>query len=115
MKRTLVLSILACFVLAVASVRADEPKKPELTMEQRAEKRTNRLAKQLKLTREQQKEVYALNLDQIQRRAEIQRQQRELHRDMMRKYKKILSQEQFEKLSEVAHPKKAARKGRKNR
>ena len=121
MKRIFLVSIFALFLFPINDASAAQPEKREkLTIEQRAERRTKRLTQSLELTKDQAAKVYDITIDRLRKADEIKRLQREMHRDMVARMKEVLNEEQFEKLSEMAHPKKdgdkkEARKERRER
>ena len=121
MKRIFLASILALFMFSAADANATQPdKKEKLTIEQRAERRTKRLTESLELTKDQAAKIYDITIDRLRKADEIKRLQRQMHRDVVKRMKEVLNEEQFEKLSEMAHPKKdgnrkEARKERRER
>ena len=107
MKRIFLASILALFMFSAADANAAQPdKKEKLTIEQRAERRTKRLTESLELTKDQAAKIYDITIDRLRKADEIKRLQRQMHRDVVKRMKEVLNEEQFEKLSEMAHPKK---------
>ncbi len=108
MKKILVLAV-AALVMAAASANAQPPKphrdtQQRPTPEQMAQKMTAKLTNALKLTPEQEKEVYAVQLEQMKKTA--------AHRDAMRKerqseagkMKGILTAEQYNAWQEMSGP-----------
>lgn len=105
-------------MFSAADTNAAQPdKKEKLTIEQRAERRTKRLTESLELTKDQAAKIYDITIDRLRKADEIKRLQRQMHRDVVKRMKEVLNEEQFEKLSEMAHPKKDGnrKKARKER
>jgi|GEM_PF-6957520 len=97
-------------------------KKAPLTPEEKATKRTAKLTELLSLTDEQQKAVYAVELESAKKEAEFREQykaQQQVNKEKMQKfrserqaaYKKILTEEQITKLKE-SKPQKPAGKSK---
>lgn len=82
------------------------------TVEQMAQRRTERMTKELELNEKQAKEVYAINLQQLQ--------QMEAHRAQMSKerqaeaarMKSVLTADQYAKWSQMQGPKPGAHRGK---
>lgn len=96
---------------AFAQNRKSDMSKQRPTVEQMAQRQTERQTKELGLNEKQAKQVYALNLKQAQ--------QMEAHRAQMLKerqahaaeMKSVLSAEQFDKWSQMQGPKPGAQHG----
>ena len=97
--------VLIAILMAFASITAFAQRQDSnITVEQRAENQTKILTESLKLTAEQQKQVYALNLDRAKKMEEMrssQNQDREAMRASMQTFNtelsKVLTPEQQEK------------------
>lgn len=99
MKKVLIALVLTLAGLTSFAQRQDDNRTPE----QRAEAQTKSLTESLKLSEDQQKQVYALNLDRVKKMAEMRNGQapdREKMRASMEAYNtelaKVLTPEQQE-------------------
>lgn len=105
MKKVMILMFLAFAGLTTFAQRPDNNATPE----QRAERQTTRLTESLKLTEDQKKQVYALNLDRAKEMDALrgaENPDREKMRASMDKFNtdlaKVLTPEQQEKYKELA-------------
>ena len=81
------------------------------TVEQMAQRMTERMQKELKLTDAQAKEVYNLNFQQIKEMQAMREKMREARKAEAEKMKSILSTEQFMEWSKMQGPHPGARRG----
>lgn len=83
------------------------------TAEQMAQRRTDRLTRELGLNQTQAKEVYALKLQQMQQMQSMREQMRKNRSAAAEKMKSVLTPEQFAKWSQMQGPKPCEHRGRK--
>ncbi|WP_373084974.1 DUF4890 domain-containing protein [Alistipes shahii] len=79
------------------------------TVEQMAQRMTERMQKELKLTDAQAKEVYNLNLQQIKEMQAMREKMREARKAEAEKMKSILTTEQFVQWSQMQAPRPGQR------
>ncbi|MFD2201693.1 DUF4890 domain-containing protein [Shivajiella indica] len=110
MKKLLMIAIIFSLSLAAFGQREQQKEKP--TPEQRAERMTDRMAEQLELTEVQKQEIYAINLQNAQKRQaemEARRIEMEARREAMKSQMEsqraqidaVLTPEQKEKWEEI--------------
>lgn len=120
MKRIFAVAAALCLLAAPGAFaqkqnRNSEMPKERPTVEQMAQRQTERMTKELGLDQSQAKKVYAINLKQAQ--------QMEAHRAQMLKdrqanaadMKSVLSAEQYDKWSQMQGPKPCAHRGKMNK
>lgn len=98
MKRVLWMIALISFINFGAEAQQEQKKREPMTPEKVAARMTERMAKELDLSEEQKKEVYALHLENAAKRAEEMKVQRERMKEdqkaQQEQLKAILSPEQ---------------------
>lgn len=90
--------------------KSDMPKERP-TVEQTAQRRTERMTRELGLDEAQAKKVYALNLEQAQQMEAHRAQMLKERRENAARMKSVLSAEQFDKWSQMQGPKPCAHRG----
>lgn len=114
MRKVLIAFVLTLVGLTSFAQRSDKNRTPE----QRAEAQTKSLTESLKLTEDQQKQVYALNLDRAVQMAEIRKaetQDREKMRVSMEAYNSGLSKVLTPEQQEIYKKAMQERRGRSER
>lgn len=113
MKKVMMVMILAFVSITVFAQRNDA------TPEERAERQTKQLTENLKLSDDQQKQVYILNVDRMKAMEEMRKSQtmdREKTKASQEKYQtelgKLLSDEQKEKLKTMMEERRGSGQGR---
>ena len=91
MKKLLLIIAAFCFLNLSAEAQQERKTRERMTPEKVAERLTERMTKELDLSEEQKKEVYALHLESASKRAEEMKAQREKMRA-----NRIAQQEKFE-------------------
>lgn len=98
MKRALWIIAVISFISFGAEAQQEQKKREPMTPEKVAERMTERMARELDLSEEQKKEVYALHLENATKRAEEMKAQRERmkadQKAQQEKLEAILSPEQ---------------------
>lgn len=98
MKRVLWMIAVISFINFGAEAQQEQTKRKPITPEKIAERMTERMAKELDLSDEQRKEVYALHLENARKRADEMKAQREKikaeQKAQQEKLEAILSPEQ---------------------
>lgn len=101
----------------VASAQENNQDKPKLSPEEYAQKKTERITKELSLTKEQQDKVYDLILQEQKEKAQIKEEMKALKAKRKAAFKKFddgmkatLTSEQQLKYEEIKQKKKAKRK-----
>ena len=82
------------------------------TAEQMAQRRTERMTKELGLNEKQAKEVYTINLQQVQQMQAMREQMRKNRSAEAEKMKSVLTTDQFVKWSQMQGPKPGAHRGK---
>jgi len=100
MKRVLWMIAVICFIGFGAEAQQEQKKREPMTPEKVAERMTERMAKELDLSEEQKKEVYALHLENATKRAE----EMKAHREKIKEAQKA----QQEKLEAILSPEQKA-------
>lgn len=113
MKKTIVMVMLAGF--ATLSACAQESKGDKFSAEERAEFRAKRMKEHLKLTDNQYKQVYELNLEMAKNREtrkpqDFKEKQKEFANSRHDKYKEVLTTEQMDKLKSLKEQRPSAEK-----
>lgn len=109
MKKMFFAAAMACCLMAGTSAFAQD-KKPAMTprerptVEQMAQRMTERMTKELKLTEAQAKQVYTVNFQQIKEMQAMREKMREARKAEAEKMKSILSTEQFMQWSQMQGP-----------
>lgn len=117
-RSTILLSLTMIFTLFTSSIinaqsqRPDQKERPSI--EERVERNTNKLAKKLKLSKEQTAQVYQIHLEAAQKR-EAQRKLKKAEREEAiaqheAAIKQVLTPEQFEEYQKMAKKRKNKRK-----
>ena len=109
MKKQIFAAAMALCLMATTTLFAQDPKsqaepKTPPTIEQIAERMTQRMTEQLKLTEAQTKQVYELNLAQIKQMKAIREKMEAARQAQAEEMKKILSTEQFMQWSQMQGP-----------
>ncbi|MEH6306795.1 hypothetical protein RYH73_14150 [Olivibacter sp. CPCC 100613] len=97
MKKMILTGLLFASTGTMAFAQQNSHKKVFKTAEERAKRQTELLTQKLSLSEAQQKEIYAINLDNIKKIDTERKQQMQLHRELMQKSVK----ERDEKISEL--------------
>jgi protein CpxP len=100
MKRVLWMIAVISFISFGAEAQQEQKKREPMTPEKVAERMTERMAKELDLSEEQKKEVYALHLENATKRAE----EMKAHREKIKEAQKA----QQEKLEAILSPEQKA-------
>lgn len=100
MKKQILMTAMALCLMAGTSVFAQDAKKAPVmkecpTPEQLAQRKTDRMTRELNLTDVQAKQVYQVNMDEIQKMQTMRKQMRASRNADAEKMKSILSTEQF--------------------
>ncbi len=116
MKKKIFVALTALCLMAGTSVFAQDAKKAPMpkerpTAEQMAQRQTERMTQQLKLTDAQAKQVYEVNLDQIKQMQAQREQMRKARQAEAEKMKGILSTEQFVQWAQMQGPKPGEGRG----
>lgn len=115
MKKKIFAAAMALCLMAGTSVfaqqtRANRMPKERPTAEQMAQRMTDRMTQELKLTDAQTKQVYDLNLQQVKQMQEHRDQMRAARKAEAAKMKTILTSEQYEQWTEMEGPMYGAHK-----
>ncbi len=97
---------------AVAQDKTPKHKKEfkDMTPEERAQKITDRMTKQLALTEEQQKDVYKINLEHVKKMEALRAERKAQHEKTKAELDKILTDEQKKKAEELRKKREEKRK-----
>lgn len=115
MKKRIFAAVAALCLLAGTSVLAQNNRKPGTTprerptVEQMAQKQTERMTEALKLTEAQAKQVYEVNLQQIKEMMAQREQMRAARKAEAERMKSILTTEQFVQWSQMQGPRTGQR------
>ena len=106
MKKKMFAAVTALCLMAGTSVFAQQQNKPDApkerpTAEQMAQRKTDRMTEQLKLTEAQAKQVYAINLAQIKEMIAQREKMEAARKAEAEKMKSILTTEQFMQWSQM--------------
>ncbi len=106
MKRTIFAAAMALCLMAGTSAFAQQKNKPDApkerpTAEQMAQRKTDRMAEQLKLDEAQAKQVYAINLAQVKEMIAQREKMEAARKAEAEKMKSILTTEQFMQWSQM--------------
>ena len=106
MKKKIFAAVTALCLMAGTSVFAQQQNKPDApkerpTAEQMAQRKTDRMTEQLKLTEAQAKQVYAINLAQIKEMIAQREKMEAARKAEAEKMKSILTTEQFMQWSQM--------------
>ena len=106
MKKKIFAAVTALSLMAGTSVFAQQQNKPDApkerpTAEQMAQRKTDRMTEQLKLTEAQAKQVYAINLAQIKEMIAQREKMEAARKAEAEKMKSILTTEQFMQWSQM--------------
>lgn len=109
MKKKIFAAVTALCLMAGTSVFAQQQNKPDApkerpTAEQMAQRKTDRMTEQLKLTEAQAKQVYAINLAQIKEMIAQREKMEAARKAEAEKMKSILTTEQFMQWSQMQGP-----------
>jgi|SRR5690554_4507953 len=121
MKKLLLIIAAFCFLNLSAEAQQERKTRERMTPEKVAERLTERMTKELDLSEEQKKEVYALHLENASKRTQEMKEKREKmkanHIAQQEKFEAILSPEQKAaweaKRSEVREKRNQPREGKK--
>lgn len=110
MKKRIFAALMAFCLMAGTSAFAQNTKKAPMpkerpTVEQMAQRQTERMTQKLKLTEAQAKQVYDLNLQQIKQMQSMREQMRAARNAEAEKMKSILTTEQFVEWAQMQGPK----------
>lgn len=114
MKKKIFAAVTALCLMAGTSVFAQQQNKPDApkerpTAEQMAQRKTDRMTEQLKLTEAQAKQVYAINLAQIKEMIAQREKMEAARKAEAEKMKSILTTEQFVQWSQMQAPRPGQR------
>lgn len=114
MKKKIFAVVTALCLMAGTSVFAQQQNKPDApkerpTAEQMAQRKTDRMTEQLKLTEAQAKQVYAINLAQIKEMIAQREKMEAARKAEAEKMKSILTTEQFVQWSQMQAPRPGQR------
>ena len=114
MKKTIFAAAMALCLMAGTSAFAQQKNKPDApkerpTAEQMAQRKTDRMAEQLKLDEAQTKQVYAINLAQVKEMIAQREKMEAARKAEAEKMKSILTTEQFVQWSQMQAPRPGER------
>ena len=114
MKKKIFAAVTALCLMAGTSVFAQQQNKPDApkerpTAEQMAQRKTDRMTEQRKLTEAQAKQVYAINLAQIKEMIAQREKMEAARKAEAEKMKSILTTEQFVQWSQMQAPRPGQR------
>ncbi len=107
---TIGVGLLIAFISPALAQKTSAPNK-KMTAEERAQKRTDVMTKQLGLTKEQQEDVYKINLEHVKKMDELKAERKAQNEKTKAELNKVLTDEQKKKAEEIK--KKREKKRRK--
>ncbi len=104
--------MIALITPAVAQDKQGPAKKEykEMTVEERAQKRTDQMTKNLELTEDQAKKVYEINLEHAKKMEELRKQKKAQNDKTKAELDKVLTDEQKKKAEELKKERDEKRK-----
>ena len=117
-RRNILLSLTMIFTLFTSSVingqSEDADRKERPSIEERVERNTNKLAKKLKLSKEQTEQIFQIHLEAAQKREAKREAMRAEKKEAMAQHedaiREVLTPEQFEEYKKMAKKRKHKRK-----
>ena len=101
---TLGMGLMIALISPAVAQNNDKPqhkKFKEMTVEERAQKRTDRMTKQLELSDDQAKKVYKINLEHAKKMEELRKQRKAQNEKTKAEMDKVLTDEQKKKAEEL--------------
>lgn len=97
---------------AVAQDKTDQHKKEgkNMTVEERAQKRTDKMTEKLGLSDDQAKDVYKINLEHAKKMEDLRQQKKAQHEKTKAELDKVLTDEQKKKAEELRKKREEKRK-----
>ena len=105
MKKLIIISLASLFLMAGTCVEANAQKKEPPTVEQMAQRRTDRMVEKFQLNEEQAKKVYEINKEFIEENRKIQERQKQIKKEMNQDMREVLTPQQFKAWKAAQAPK----------
>ncbi|HIP35714.1 MAG TPA: DUF4890 domain-containing protein [Crocinitomix sp.] len=110
---TLTVGFIIALTSPVIAQEGNMDKNPkQLTAEERAQKRTDKMTKQLELTEEQAKKVYEINLEHVKKMDALKAERKAQNEKTKSELDKVLTEKQKKKAEELRQKRKEKQKSK---